>query len=291
MSTFGRRILSRLLTYLPIVALLFAIFGASGEAYYALTEVRRMLDAPEPGATYHLAGWRWVTVMNPDGVDTAEQHLGFRESCLARYKAEVQAIGHSLLKGTLVTLRNPEGRAATGVLCPDGTAFFSSDSELARWQAAFQQRLAQEADLVAFAQGALDRPAWGTALAVQQWDWVEVMNPGGITAFGYDVEFLETCAIDAGGAAQAIGQDDRFGTLAYYTADPGLTFEGIGIPCPTGTVFVLESDRSFRVAGNPPRGAVHPAAAAPARLSLNATGSAHRGFKLADQVRRQRRGA
>ena len=117
------------------------------------------------------------------------------------------------------------------------------------------------------------------------------MNPAGIAAFGYDVEFLDTCAVDAGGAAQVIGQDDRFGTLAYYTADPGLTFEGIGIPCPTGTVFVLETDRSFRVVGNLPRGVVHPDAAAPARLDPGTAASAHGGFKLADQVRRQRRGA
>lgn len=291
MSKIGLRVLSRLLAFLPIALLLFALFGASGEAYYAVTEVRRMLDAPEPGATYRLPAWHWVRIMNPDGVDTADQHMGYRESCLTRYRAEVQAIGHSALKGTLVTLRNPEGRGAMGVLCPDGTVFFSSDGELAQWEADYRQRLALEGELEAFAQGALNRPAWGERLPVQEWDWVEVMNPGGITAFGFDVEFLETCAIDAGGAARVIGQDGRFGTLVYYTADPGLTYEGIGIPCPTGTVFVLESDRSFRVAGNAARGALGTDAAAALGRPQDVRALPHRGLKLADQLGRQRRGA
>src|SRR5689334_4431509 len=92
----------KLLSLLPVLVLLGAIFGASGEAYFALTEIRQMMDAPRPGPTYHIPGWRWVTVMNPDGVDTPEQHMGFREQCLTRYRSELQAIGSSLFKGTLV---------------------------------------------------------------------------------------------------------------------------------------------------------------------------------------------
>jgi hypothetical protein len=241
-----RTVLGKLLTFLPIIALLAAIFGASGEAYFALTDIRRMIESPQPGPAYHAPSWRWVRVMNPDGVDTPEQHMGFREQCLARYRSELQAIGYSLIKGTLVTLRNPEDRPAAGVLCPDGTVFFASDTDLTRWEAAYRQRAAQEEDLAKFAEAALNEPLWGARSTVARWDWVEVMNPDGIDAFGYDVEFLETCGIEAGGMVRIIGQHPDFGTLAYYTADPGLTPQGIGIPCPTGTLFVLESDRTFR---------------------------------------------
>jgi len=241
-----RSVLGKLLAFLPVVALLAAIFGASGEAYFALTEIRQMMAAPEPGPAYHVPVWRWVRVMNPDGVDTPDQHMGFREQCLARYRSELQAIGYSLIKGTLVALRNPEGRPAAGILCPDGTVFFANDADLSQWEAAYQQRAAQEDELAAFAESTMNAPAWGPRSTVARWDWVEVMNPDGIDAFGFDVEFLETCGIDAGGMIRVIGQHPRFGTLAYYTADPGLGYEGSGIPCPTGTVFVLESDRSFR---------------------------------------------
>jgi hypothetical protein len=179
-------------------------------------------------------------------VDTPDQHLGFREQCLVRYRAELQAIGSSMIKGTLVVVRNPEDRPATGVLCPDGTVFFERDGDLAQWEAAYQKRMAQEDELAAFAEATLNEPAWGVRVTVARWDWVEVMNPDGIDAFGWDVEFLETCGIDVGGTVRVIGQHPRFGTLAYYTADPGLTARGTGIPCPTGTVFVLEPDRNFR---------------------------------------------
>ena len=244
------------LAFLPVLVLLSAVFGASGEAYFAATEVRRMLDAPEQGPVFHAPGWRWVRVMNPDGVDTAQQHIAFGELCIVRYRAEVQMIGYSVLKGDLMTVRNPENRQPVGVLCPDGTVFFSTDSALAQWEGEYQQRLGQEAALADFAQASLDAPDWGSPLRVERWDWVEVMNPGGINAFGYDVDFLETCAIDVGSTMQPIGQHPDFGTLAYYTAHEDLSFEGIGIPCPTGTVFVIEADRNYRnlSSGSDPQG-------------------------------------
>jgi hypothetical protein len=259
------------------------VFGASGEAYYAATEVRRMLDAPAPGPVYRVPGWRWVRVMNPDGVDTPQQHIGFGELCIVRYRSEVQMIGYSVLKGDLVTVRNPENRAPIGVLCPDDTVFFSTDSDLAQWESDYQQRLSQEAALANFAQASLDAPDWGSPLRVERWDWVEVMNPGGITAFGYDVDFLETCGIDVGSTMQPIGQHPDFGTLALYTAHDDLTFDGTGIPCPTGTVFVMETDHTYRnlSSGSGPMGiARHGGAPNPAALAMASRGSrlAHRTF-------------
>ncbi len=205
-------------------------------------------EARTYGATHDVPGFHWVVVLNPDGVDSADTHIGFWEQCLIRYRGAVTEVTshfswYATLSGdTLVEYANPAGTPATGVLCPDGTVFMLPDELLAGFNARFAERVAREDALAEAVEEALASAYAGESFVLRDsFEWVEVVNPEGVENYGYDIAFLDVCGIEAGGTVREI-QRTAYGSLYRYTPSAGAHFRGVGIPCPGETVFFLEGD-------------------------------------------------
>lgn len=200
--------------------------------------------AREYGAAYPVPGFEWVVVLNPNGIATTDAHLGFFDTCLIRYRGTVREItSHyswyaALSRDTLVEYSSPPGHPAAGALCPDGTVFLLPRDELDGFAARTVERAAYESSLAAEVGAAMTAPPQGRMRQVDDdIRWVEALNPRGVESYGYRIDFLDACGIEAGGTVQALRATSQ-GTLYAYTPDPARGFRGIGIPCPDHTVFL-----------------------------------------------------
>jgi len=201
------------------------------------------------GAAHNVPGFAWVVLLNPGGLPTADARLHVFDSCLIRYRGQVQEITSHfswytrLSRDTLVEYRAPAGSTSAGVLCPDGAVFLLPQDELNGYDARFAERVAYETQLADEVQAALGAPRRGPVHTVAETlRWVEAVNPRGLESYGYRIAFLDACGIEAGGMVQAIRQTSQ-GMLYAYTPEARHTFRGIGIPCPANTVFLEQGPR------------------------------------------------
>jgi hypothetical protein len=227
-------LLAALLVYIPLGGwkLLYGSSGGDDPATRAY------------GAAYPVPGFAWVVVLNPEGVSTADGHLGFFDSCLIGYRGAVREVTshHSwyaaLSRDTLVEYRAPAERDSVGVLCPDGALFLLPRAELDAFPARTAERSAYESRLAAEVRAALAGTPRSEAQPVRETiRWVEALNPQGLESYGYRIGFLDACGLEEGGMVRALSATSQ-GMLYTYTPHPALGFRGIGIPCPPDTVFL-----------------------------------------------------
>lgn len=240
--------LGTLITVVIFGLLVYIPFG--GWKAIAVSDSYDQPDQRTYGDVHDVPGFEWVTVLNERGVHTADTAIRFYEHCLVRYRGQVQEITNHWSwyswwsDSVMVEYANPPESVPTGVLCPDHTVFFLGRDELAGYEGRYQERAAYEQQLRAEIAAALRDRQPGPAYPVQApIQWVEVANPDGVRNFGYDIPFLDTCGIEAGGVIQAVhGTAD--GTLYEYTPDASVGFRGLGVPCPASTVFFLDGSRT-----------------------------------------------
>ena len=73
----------------------------------------------------------WITVMNPEGIDSTHRHFAFGESCVLDDFFEIEVVDI----GTENTLyRVTSGTDAAGTTCPRGTLFLMNPHQLSRLQ-------------------------------------------------------------------------------------------------------------------------------------------------------------
>ena len=214
--------------------------------------------APEPaqrtyGATHSVPDFAWVVLLNQGGLSTGSGRLAFFDTCLVRYRGQVREVTshHSLYtlltRDVLVEYAPPTGAEARGVLCPQGAVFLLPKAELAAYNGRYAARSRQEAQLAdEVTSAARQRPMDSPRQVEADLRWVEAANPAGLQSFGYEIGFLDACAIERGGTVQALAGTSA-GTLYAYQPDPRVGFRGVGIPCPAQTLFLQRDVDSRRL--------------------------------------------
>jgi hypothetical protein len=89
-----------------------------------------------PDGSARVPSWRWVDVMNPNGLESSNGRFSFLDACGLEAGGIVTPLGRA--DGELL-VRYRRTSPAAGTSCPSGTLFFLSAHEFNTFDAAFEQ--------------------------------------------------------------------------------------------------------------------------------------------------------